>query len=71
MSRLITYREKPGWPVQTWAYHAGKPREVRDSAERLLAELRESFPRASVWIDGRGVRAPKKGEEQHGRPEQQ
>ena len=53
---LITYRERPGWPESVWGWKQGTRAEIRESAERLLADLRaEGLKRPAVFVDGRRI----------------
>jgi hypothetical protein len=61
MAARIEFRERRGGPRELWALHAGKRREVRDSAVGLLRELREDLGhrQAQVYINGRRVQLPR------------
>ena len=51
----------PGQPRHLWAQHAGTQVQALASAQGLLEELREFHgSKASVWLDGKRVRLPKK-----------
>lgn len=60
MGYLIEMRETARRARSVWADRVScTKKEAVRTAEDLLVHLRETDPRAMVWIDGRRVRLPK------------
>lgn len=55
MEADVTYRDYSGEPVKRWCTRVGTREEIMKSAHELLAELREEWPRATVWVGSKRV----------------
>ena len=60
MDHRIEYRLQRGADVEHWAQHAGTRPQARESALRLLRDLRETWPRAQVFLDGHRIDGERK-----------
>lgn len=45
--------------IDIWAIKQGTLREIEESAQKLLSELREANTKAKVWIENKLVRKQK------------
>lgn len=57
----IQYREQARGVLELWGIRVGTRTEIRESAEDLLADLREEAPRASVFVNGKRIQLSKNG----------
>ena len=62
MEARITYRDRPQGPVESWAIRVGTREEIMRSARELLADLREEWARAAVWVAGKRVTLGRKSD---------
>lgn len=57
----IEYRERPRGDLKLWAIRAGTRNEIRESAEKLLIDLRLELRRPAVFVSGKRIQLSKNG----------
>jgi hypothetical protein len=63
MEADITFRDRPGGPIEMWGVSMGTREKIESLARDLLRELRLDWRSAKVWVGDKPIHLRKKDSE--------